>query len=271
MSFAYTSSSGTGLYLGAGLGLGVQAALVALWLSQAVTIEPPKEAGINGRELIDLAEVEMIAAAPETDLPEGAVADNSQATLESPAEREEAKASNDPILAQIPRQPDDPELQFKIANPDQDIETEQEATEVPSEIQEETQTENAPESTAAAPKASAGADEQDQTAADTQGLTDADRAEITDWQKSLVLALNAAKEYPKRAREARAEGTTTVAFTLDQYGQIKAREVSKSSGWPVLDKAAVDIFDRLKTLPPPPAAMGAGPFNLAIPVSYRFR
>ena len=138
-------------------------------------------------------------------------------------------------------------------------------------MQEETENENAAQSTAAAPKASAGQDEQDQSAAKEQGLTDAERAEITDWQKSLVLALNAAKDYPRRAREARAEGTTTVAFTLDQYGQIKAREVSKSSGWPVLDQAALDIFDRLQTLPRPPSAMGAGPFNLAIPISYRFR
>lgn len=271
MSFAYAPSSGMSLYLGAGLSIGVHGALVALWLTQAAALEPPKETGIQGRELIDLAQVEMIIAAPETDLPDGAPAEDSRATLDSPAEREEAKASNDPILAQVPRAPADPELQFKIANPDQEVETEKDATEVPSEIQEETQTENAPQSTAAAPEASAGQDDQSQTAAKKQGLTDAERAEITDWQKSLVLALNAGKDYPRRAREARAEGTTTVAFTLDHYGQIKAREVSKSSGWPVLDKAALDIFDRLKTLPAPPAAMGAGPFNLAIPISYRFR
>ncbi|MFV8558171.1 TonB family protein [Sulfitobacter sp. SBS6] len=271
MSFAYAPRYGAGLMLGAGLSIGVHGALVALWLTQAAAFEPPEEAGIQGRELIDLAEVEMIMAAPETDLPDGPPAEDSQATLESPAEREEAKASNDPLLAQIPHTPDDPELQFKIANPDQEVDTDKEATETPTELQEETENENAAQSTAAAPKASAGQDEQDQSAAKEQGLTDAERAEITDWQKSLVLALNAAKDYPRRAREARAEGTTTVAFTLDQYGQIKAREVSKSSGWPVLDQAALDIFDRLQTLPRPPSAMGAGPFNLAIPISYRFR
>jgi periplasmic protein TonB len=271
MSFAYAASSDKGLFWGAGLSIAVHGGLVAIWLTQAAAVEPPDETGIRGRELIDLAEVEMIMAAPEHELPEGTVADDSKASFDSPAERQEAKASNDPVLAQIPRAPDDPELQFKIANPDQEVETEQDATEVPTEIQEPTETENAAESVSAAPKPSAGQDAQDQSAAETQGLTDADRAEITDWQKSLVLALNESKDYPKRARDARAEGTTTVAFTLDQYGRIISRAVSESSGWPVLDKAAIDIFDRLKTLPAPPAAMGAGPFDLAIPVSYRFR
>ena len=271
MSFAYHRKSGVGLLLGAGLSIGLHGALVAAWLTQAEATEPPVEAGIQGRELIDLAEIEMIMAAPETALPDGTPAEDSQATLESPAEREEAKASNNPLLAQTPQTPDDPELRFKIANPDQAEDLDKEATEVPTEIQEETTSENAPQSTAAAPQASAGRDEQDQSAAKEQGLTDAERADITDWQKSLVLALNAAKDYPRRAREARAEGTVTVAFTLDQYGAIKARRVSETSGWPVLDKAALGIFDSLEKLPRPPAALGAGPFDLAIPISYRFR
>ena len=263
MSFAYSASSKTGLTLGVGLSIGVHGALIALWLTQAAATEPVQDQGIQGRELIDLAEVELIMAAPETDLPDGDPAQDSQAVMESPSERIEAKASNDPLLAQVPRAPDDPELQFKIANPDQQVETEKEAKEIPTEVPEETSQESAPQSVAAAPKASAGQDEQDLSAAQEQGLTD--------WQKSLVLALNAAKDYPRRARKARAEGTVTVAFSLDQYGRIKARQVSKSSGWPVLDKAALDIFDRLKALPAPPAAMGAGPFDLAIPISYRFR
>ena len=170
MSFAYAPRYGAGLMLGAGLSIGVHGALVALWLTQAAAYEPPEEAGIQGRELIDLAEVEMIMAAPETDLPDGPPAEDSQATLESPAEREEAKASNDPLLAQIPHTPDDPELQFKIANPDQEVDTDKEATETPTELQEETENENAAQSTAAAPKASAGQDEQDQSAAKEQGL-----------------------------------------------------------------------------------------------------
>tara|TARA_R110000787_G_scaffold92517_4_gene194427 strand:- start:9848 stop:10663 length:816 start_codon:yes stop_codon:yes gene_type:complete len=271
MSFAYAASPKSGLMLGIGLSIGVHGALIALWLTQAAATEPLQDQGIQGRELIDLAEIEMIMAAPETDLPDGDPAQDSQAVMESPSERIEAKASNDPLLAQVPRAPDDPELQFKIANPDQKVETEKEAKEIPTEVPKETAQESAPQSVAAAPKASAGQDEQDQSAAQEQGLSDAEQAEITDWQKSLVLALNAAKDYPRRARKARAEGTVTVAFSLDQYGRIKAREVSKSSGWPVLDKAALDIFDRLKALPAPPAAMGAGPFDLAIPISYRFR
>jgi len=271
MSFAYQRKSGIGLLLGAGLSIGLHGALAATWLTRAEATETPVEAGIQGRELIDLTEIEMIMAAPETDLADGAPAQNSQATRESPAEREEAKASNDPVLAQIPQTPDDPELRFKIANPDQEVETDTEATEVPTEIQEDAATENTPQSTAAAPQASAGQDEQDQSAAKEQGLTDAERAEITDWQKSLVLALNAGKNYPRRAREVRAEGTVTVAFTLDQYGKIKARRVSETSGWPVLDQAALGIFDRLEKLPRPPAALGAGPFDLVIPISYRFR
>ena len=271
MSFVYSPTPGAGWLLGAGLSIAIHGGLVALWLAQPVPTEPAQETGIQGRDLIDLAEIEMVMAAPETELPDGAPSENSQAAFESPQERQEAKASNDPILAQIPRRVEDPELQFKIANPDQEVETEKDATEVPTEIQEDTVTETATESTASAPEARVGQDQQDQSAAEEKGLTDAERAEISEWQKSLVLTLNDAKTYPKAARSARAEGSVTVNFTLDQYGQIKARSIGSSSGWPVLDQAALDIFDRLDRLPAPPAALGAGDFDLAIPISYRFR
>ncbi|MFK7945585.1 MAG: energy transducer TonB, partial [Paracoccaceae bacterium] len=98
MSFVYARPAGTTLFFGAGFSVSFHGFLVALWLAQTTAITPPKEEGIQGRELIDLAEIEMIMAVSETNLPDGDPADDSQAAMESPAEQQEAKSSNDPIL-----------------------------------------------------------------------------------------------------------------------------------------------------------------------------
>jgi hypothetical protein len=123
MSLAYPDrQSGGVLWLGLAASLGLHG-LLAIYSLQSSALAPlPETLGLKGRELIDLAEVEMLMAAPETDLATGAPADESQAALDSPEKTEIAKTSNDPLLAQIPYQVPDPDLQFRLANPDQNPE-----------------------------------------------------------------------------------------------------------------------------------------------------
>lgn len=270
MSLVYRPRAGFGLAFGLGLSVAVHGGLVAAALSVAPP-PPPDDAGLKGRELIELAEVEMILAAPETDLADGAPADDSQAVMDSPEQAKLAQASGAPLLAQIPYQVDDPELQFKLANPDQQVQTEDEADEVPTEVQEESRQETAPESVAAAPEASAGQDQASQSAEPEQGLSDEEMAQISDWQKALVLTLAQAKSYPKAARTRRAEGEVLLRVKLDRYGRVLKRSVATGSGWPVLDEAALRVIDSFDRLPAPPAAMGAGPFDLSVPFSYSFK
>ncbi|MGB0903939.1 MAG: energy transducer TonB, partial [Mangrovicoccus sp.] len=192
----------------------------------------------------------------------------SQEALDSAEERILAKAVNDPILAQVPYEVDDPELQFRVANPLEEDQGEVEADEIPTEMQEDYNEVLAQASTAAAPAPSAGQDAQSGSEEEEIGLSDEEKARISKWQQDLVLALAQAKTYPKAARKAKAQGKVTVVFTLDSYGRIVTRKVSESSGWPVLDKAALDLLDGFERLPAPPAAMGKGPFDLRFPISY---
>ncbi|WP_300548741.1 energy transducer TonB [Roseovarius sp.] len=276
MSLAYRPARGMGVAVISGLGLSLLAhvGIAAYGLSRPLPDAPLiEDYGLKGRDFIDLLPVEMLMAAPEADLAEGDVAQDSQAVIESPKEVVAVKSSDTPLLAQIPYQVDDPELEFRIATEvEEESETAEDAREVPTEAQEQQTTDAAVESRAAAPQASAGQDAMTGSEEQEVGLTDEETLTlVTEWQKDLVLTIAAAKTYPRRAREARAEGTVVVAFTLDTYGRLTMQEVLESSGWPVLDNAALDLFDGFERLPPPPAAMGAGPFDLRLPISYAFR
>lgn len=272
MSLAYPDQkSGGVLWLGLAASLGLHGLLAVYSLQSSALVPLPETLGLKGRELIDLAEVEMLMAAPETDLATGAPADESQAALDSPEKTEIAKTSNDPLLAQIPYQVPDPDLQFRLANPDQNPEARTEATEVPTEIKEDPKDKSTTDSTAAAPDASAGQDAASQSDDTDEGLSDEETAAITAWQKSLVLTFAEAKTYPKAARAARMTGEVIVGFTLDRYGRVLKRKVSRSSGHESLDAAALAVVDGFDRLPAPPGSMGQGPFELSIPFNYRFK
>lgn len=273
MSFVYAPRpTGVLLISGIGLSLLLHGSFGMAWFRQP--LPPPmteQDVSLKGREFIDLAPIEMLMATPETDLTEGEMATDSQEALDTADERVMAKAVNDPILAQIPYEVDDPELEFRVANPLEEDQGEIEADEVPTEVQEDKHEVMAQASTAAAPAPSAGQDAQSGSAEEEVGLSDEEKSRITEWQKDLVLALAQAKSYPKAARKAKAQGKVTVLFTIDPYGRILARQVQESSGWPVLDRAALDLLDGFDRLPAPPAVMGAGPFDLRFPISYAFK
>lgn len=271
MSLVFAPRSGFGLMLGVGLSLVAHGGVVAALLARPLPAQMIEERGLKGREFIDLAPVEMLLAAPDTDMAEGDVSQDSAAQTESAEKTEETKASNDPMLAQVPYEVKDLELQFRLANPDEQTDATKEATEIATKVEEQTHTEFAVPTSAASPAASAGQDEQSGSTETEMGLSDDDKAPIENWQKDLVLAIAAAKTYPKAARKARAVGKVVVAFRLDGYGRILSREVVESSGWPVLDKATLAMFDGFDRLPAPPAAMGKGPFDMQVPVSYSLK
>lgn len=258
------------LFLGIAVSAGLHgAALTAVLSPPAAHI--PQEAGLKGRELIALADIEMLMGAPELDLPDGAPAPGNKAVLDSPEVIKEAAAAPDPLLAQIPYKVDDPELMFRVANPDQNSKSEKIAAEVASELTEKTRDVSAPDSIAAMPKSASGADEASQSREIAVGLSDAQTAQITDWQKAVVLTLAAAKTYPAAGRRAHAAGEVVVGFTLDRFGRLMRRSVAKSSGYLVLDAAALAVLDTIGRLPTPPSALGAGPFDLRVPFHYRIK
>jgi protein TonB len=61
--------------------------------------------------------------------------------------------------------------------------------------------------------------------------------------------LQAAVEYPPIARRMEFEGTTWLRFELDRAGVAHSREVSRSAGHDVLDRAALRTLERVGPLP----------------------
>ena len=102
MSLVFAPRPGLGMMLGAGLSLAAHGGVVAVLLARPLPPPVVQERGLKGREFIDLAPVEMLLAAPETDLAEGEVSQDSAAQTESAEKTEATKASNDPMLAQVP-------------------------------------------------------------------------------------------------------------------------------------------------------------------------
>lgn len=241
--------------IGTGAAVLAHVGLAALWLGSAATA-PLTDPRLKGREVIELDTVEMVMmAAPPAPI---RAADVSQALPEQRATPAKPAAEPPPPLpephtadtADLAR-PEDPDSPPEPNRPEaQDMAAAQ----------------------AASPASSAGDADRTASAETERGLSDAEAtAQIADWQKSVVLALAAAKTYPDAARAARAEGKVILSFTLDRSGRVIARSVLQGSGHAALDAAALALIDGLPAFDPPPAVMGAGPFPLQVPIAYSFR
>jgi periplasmic protein TonB len=66
---------------------------------------------------------------------------------------------------------------------------------------------------------------------------------------AVVNANACAPEYPASAERDELEGTSLVAFLIGVDGRVKQSKVEKSSGYKVLDNAAISAFSRCKYTP----------------------
>jgi len=60
------------------------------------------------------------------------------------------------------------------------------------------------------------------------------------------------QRYPLAAKKEKQEGTVRVAFTIDRQGNVLSRSVETSSGYALLDEAALKVFDDATPLPKVP-------------------
>ena len=61
------------------------------------------------------------------------------------------------------------------------------------------------------------------------------------------------KVYPPQARRRHQTGLVSFTFTVDRQGRVLSAHVTKSSGNPALDQAALDMLNAAQPLPKPPS------------------
>lgn len=76
------------------------------------------------------------------------------------------------------------------------------------------------------------------------------------------------KHYPPFARDMRQEGGAVVRITIGPEGEVRTSSLVRSSGYTLLDKAAIEAVRRAQPFPPP-AEYGLGPLSIDVPIHYR--
>ena len=282
MSLAYASRGGYGFAFWAVAGvvsLGLHGGLAAYTLradAQSVPVQE-QDYGLTGAIMFDLSDIIEASSQSTEDAAEVAQADDSPTVTESPEAVDPAKVSEEPVLNQTPYRVEDDELKFGIANPDSTEDFDKAADEIATEFEEEKvdQASATGSQAADASQASVAGIASDQqanttTASDT-GITAEQKRQVSAWQKKIVLKINANKSYPKLARSKRIKGEVLIRFSLDRYGKVISQSIEKSSGWPVLDNAALRVLKKVGKFPTPPSHLSGDEFTLMIPIRYRFR
>jgi periplasmic protein TonB len=89
-----------------------------------------------------------------------------------------------------------------------------------------------------------------------------------DYLERLRRWLNQYKRYPEEAQKAKQEGELVLDFIILRDGTVVSPRIEQSSGFPLLDQAALDMLAAASPVPPLPAAYGADRAEIALPVDY---
>ena len=84
----------------------------------------------------------------------------------------------------------------------------------------------------------------------------------------LKAALNRHKTYPPELKKRKTQGTVMVAFAIDTAGDLLRAQVTKSSGHPELDAAALAMLHSASPLPPLPPELKRSELSVELPVEY---
>jgi periplasmic protein TonB len=98
-------------------------------------------------------------------------------------------------------------------------------------------------------------------------LSSADGAVRSNYQSALFAHVMRYRYYPEDARSDRLRGVVRVQFALSRSGRIMAAWVVTSSGYPMLDEAALDALSRAQPLPPIPPEL-PDEMEVLLPLDY---
>lgn len=87
------------------------------------------------------------------------------------------------------------------------------------------------------------------------------------WEGRLLAHLQKYRRYPAKARAMRQQGTVFVLFRMSREGQVIDAQIARPSGFPALDRAALETLRRAQPLPAIPDDR-PGELSLTVPVEF---
>ncbi|WP_066557432.1 energy transducer TonB [Croceicoccus bisphenolivorans] len=107
-----------------------------------------------------------------------------------------------------------------------------------------------------------------QGSGEAPGMDPRAKKKAADYYSLLMAHLQRKKRYPSEAKQARQQGVVTVRFTIDRSGNVTASSIKQSSGHTLLDRATLDLMQRVSPLPPIPREMQRESLTIALPIDY---
>lgn len=94
-------------------------------------------------------------------------------------------------------------------------------------------------------------------------------ARTSNYPGKIVSKLRRSLRYPSAAKRERLRGEAHVRFTVAQNGAVSGVRVVRSSGSPVLDKAAIETVHRAAPFPSIPADAGRSSWGFTVPLAFK--
>ncbi|MAW88805.1 MAG: hypothetical protein CMJ42_19980 [Phyllobacteriaceae bacterium] len=115
-------------------------------------------------------------------------------------------------------------------------------------------------------------------AADTQRATSrskasqaaraAGNAAVSNYPGKVASKLRRALRYPREARSRRIRGEVVLSFVVSGNGSVSGVRIARSSGSPILDRAASEAVRRAAPFPPIPAGAGRASWPFSVPLAF---
>ncbi len=97
---------------------------------------------------------------------------------------------------------------------------------------------------------------------------EAGNAAVSNYPGKVYAKLRRSLRYPSEARRKRIRGEVHVRFTVSRSGGVGSVRLARSSGSPILDKAALETVRRAAPFPAIPPAAGRSSWSFTVPLAF---
>lgn len=95
------------------------------------------------------------------------------------------------------------------------------------------------------------------------------RNAVREYSQAVVAKIIEDQRYPSEALERGLEGRVLIAAQIGSDGQVRSATVLESSGYTMLDEAALDKVRTTRNLPAPPVMLRGREFTMDVPIIFR--